>query len=184
MVEYTAHIEADDTMTGNTIDIGQRMADRLTNCGNAMAGIATEIRNHGCAVVGIGAEETDCRMAVSTFRGGIRVRRCGCLADRHGAVVTIGAQPGNSRMIETAVRVQCQETGSIVAVVALGVGRQMRRGFTDRQNPVMALAAIAKHFLVIDIRNYVKTQRGMAGFAHAAGGEVIRRFPRDFARSR
>ena len=89
MVEYTAHIEADDTMTGNTINIRQRVAERLADRGNAMAGITTEIRNHGCAVVGIGAEETDCRMAVSTFGGGIRVRRCGCLADRHGTVVAI-----------------------------------------------------------------------------------------------
>ena len=184
MVEYTTHIEADDTVAGNAVDIGQRMADWLTDCAKAMAGIATKIRNHGGGVVGIGVEETDSRMAVSTFGGGIRVRRCGCLTDRHGAVVAIGAQPGDSRMIEAAVRVQCQKAGGIVAVVALGVSRQMRCGFTDRQNTVMALAAIAKHFLVIDVRNYVKTQRGMAGFAHAAGGDVIRRFPRDLARSR
>ena len=59
-------------------------------------------------------------------------------------------------MIETAVRVQCQKTGGIVAVVAFGAGRLMKLGFTDRQNPVMALAAIAEHFLMIDIRNYVK----------------------------
>jgi hypothetical protein len=135
-------------------------------------------------MVGIGAEETDSRVAVAAFRSSIGVRRCGRFTNRHGAVVATGARPGNSRMVEAAVRIQRQKTGGIVAVVALGIGRLMKGGFTDCQNAVMALAAITKHFLVIDIRNYVKTQRGMAGFAHTAGGDVIRRFPRDFAWSR
>ena len=184
MVEYAAHIEAHDTVAGNTIDIRQWVAERLADRGNAMAGITTEIRDHGGGVVGIGTKETVSRMAVAAFNVGIRVRGRGRLADGHGAVVATGTSTCNTCVIKFAVRAKFEKAGGIVAVVAFGAGRLMKLGFTDRQNPVMALAAIAEHFLVIDIRNYVKTQRGMAGFAHAAGGEVIRRFPRDFARSR
>ena len=85
-------------------------------------------------------------------------------------------------MIKLAVRAKLEKTGGIVAVIAFGAGRLMKLGFPDCQNAVMALAAIAKHFLVIDIGNYVKTQRGMAGFAHTTGGDVIRRFPGNLAR--
>ena len=99
-------------------------------------------------------------------------------------VVAIGASTGNARMIETTVGFQCKKTGGIVAVIAFEGCRHVKTGFTDGQNAVMALAAIAKHFLVIDKGNYVKTQRGMAGLAHTTGCDVIRRFPRDLARAR
>jgi len=123
-------------------------------------------------VVGIDVEETRSRVAVDTLGVGIRVWGRGSLANGHGAIVATGAPPGNSRMIEAIVRIQYQKTGGIVAIVALGIGRQMKCGFTDRQNTVMALAAIAKHFLMIDKGNYVKTQGGMTGLAHIAGAEV------------
>ncbi len=135
-------------------------------------------------MVGIGAEETSSRVAIATLGAGIRVWGRGDLADGYGAVVATRARPGNSRMIEAAVRVQRQKTGGIVAVVALGIGRQMRCGFTDRQNTVMALAAIAEHFPMIDKRSPVETQRSMTGLAHTAGSGVIRRFTRNFARTR
>ena len=99
------------------------------------------------------------------------------------AVVATGASTGNTRMIKATICCQFEKTGGIVAVIAFEGCRHMKIGFTDRHNTVMAFAAIAKHFLVIDKRNYVKTQRGMAGFAHTAGGDVIRRFPRDLARA-
>ena len=99
-------------------------------------------------------------------------------------VVASGASTGNTRMIETTVGCQCKKTGGIVAVIAFERCRHVKTGFTDGQNAVMALATIAKHFLVIDKGNYVKTQRGMAGFAHTTGCDVIRRFPRDLARAR
>jgi hypothetical protein len=174
VVEYSAHVEANDTVACAAVYGWYRMTDWWSDCGYAMAGIAAEVGDNGGRVVGIGTEETDSRVAVAAFGSSIRMRRCGCLANRHRAVVTAGAGPGNSSMIEAAVRVQCEKAGGIVAVVALGVGRQMRCGFTDRQNPVMALAATAEYFLVINIRNYVETQRGMTGLAHAAGSDVIR----------
>ncbi len=135
-------------------------------------------------MVGIGAEETCSRVAVATLGAGIRVRGRGGLANGYDAVVATRARPGNSRMIEAAVRIQRQKTGGIVAVVALGIGRQMKCGFTNRQNTVMALAAIAKHFLMVDKRRSVETQRSMTGLAHATGSDVIRRFNRNFARTR
>lgn len=174
MVEYAAHIEAHDTVACATVYGWNWMAVRWSDCGNAMAGSAAEVGDHGSGMVGISAEETDSRVAIAAFRGGIRMRGRGCFANRHGAIMATGAGSGNTRMIEAAVRVQGQEAGGIVAVITLGVGRRMKFGFTDGQNAVMALAAITKHFLVIDIWNDVKTQRGMAGFAHAAGGDVIR----------
>jgi len=39
----------------------------------------------------------------------------------------------------------------------------------------MALAAVAKHFLVVDKGNDVKSQRGVAGLAPAGGSDVIQR---------
>ena len=53
----------------------------------------------------------------------------------------------------------------------------MKIRFTDGHNVVMALAAVAKHFLVVDKSNHVKTQRGMTGLAPTAGSDVIRRLP-------
>jgi len=184
MVEYAAHVEAHDTMTGNTINIRHRMTERLADCCNAMAGIAAKVGNNGRSVIGIGAEKTDCCMAVAAFGNSIGMWGCRRFADGYDAVVATRARPVNSRMIVAAVRIQCQKAGGVVAVVALGVGRRVKLGFADRQNAIVTLAAIAKYFLVINIRNCVKTQWSMAGFAQTTGGDVIRRFPRDFARSR
>ena len=184
MVEYATHIEAYDAVTCATVYGWNWMILRWPDRRNAMAGIAAEVRDHGGGMVGIGAEETDSRVAIAAFRSSFGVRRCRRLTNRHGAVVATDAGPGYSSMIEAAVRAQRQKTGGIVAVIAFGAGRLMKLGFPDCQNAVMALTALAKHFLMIDIGNYVKTQRGMAGFAHTTGGEVIRRFPRDLARAR
>ena len=161
-------------MAGNAIDNRYRMAVRGSDCANAMAGIAAGVGDHAGGVVGISTQETNRRMAVDAFGGGIRVRRRGCLANRHGAVMAIGTQSGNSAVIKAAVRVQRKETGGIVAIVAFGAGGQMRTGFTDRQNSVMASAAIAKYFLMIDKGGNVETQGSMTGLAHIAGGDVIR----------
>ena len=160
------------------------MAVRWPDCANTVAGVAADVGDHGGGVVGVGPQETNRRMAVGAFRGGIRMRGCGCLANRHGAVMAIGTQSGNSAMIKTAVRVQRKETGGVVAVVAFSAGGQVRTGFTYRQNPVMASAAIAKYFLMIDKRDNVETQGGMTGLAHIAGGDVIRRFPGNLTWSR
>lgn len=105
MVEYTAHIEAHDTVACATVYGWYRVPVRWPDCGYAMAGIAAEVGDNGRHVVGIGAEETDSRVAVAAFGSSIRMRRCRCLANRHRAVVTAGAGPGNSSMIEAAVRV-------------------------------------------------------------------------------
>jgi hypothetical protein len=98
------------------------------------------------------------------------------------AVVATGASTGNTRMIEFTVRSQLKKTGGIVAAITLEDRRHMEFGFTDRQNTIVACAAIAKHFLMVDIRNYVKTKRGMTGLARTTGSDVILRFPGDLAR--
>jgi hypothetical protein len=99
-------------------------------------------------------------------------------------VVAIGASTGNARMIETTVGFQCKKTGGIVAVIAFEGCRHVKTGFTDCQNTVMAFAAVAKRFLMVDKRDYVKTKRGMTGLAHTTGSDVILRFTSNFARTR
>ena len=60
----------------------------------------------------------------------------------------------------------------------------MKRGFADRQYAIMASAAVAKNFLVVDKSNDVETQRRMTGLAHTAGGDVIGRLSRYLSRPR
>jgi hypothetical protein len=100
------------------------------------------------------------------------------------AVVATGASTGNTRMIKATIGFQCKKTGGIVAVIAFEGCRHMKIGFTDRQNTVVAFAAVAKRFLMVDKRDYVKTKGGMTGLAHTAGSDVILRFPGYFARPR
>jgi len=104
--------------------------------------------------------------------------------DGRNAVVATGASTGNTRMIKATIGFQCKKTGGIVAVIAFEDRWHMEFGFTDRQNTVVAFAAVAKRFLMVDKRNHVKTQRGMTGLAHTAGSDVIRRFTGNLARSR
>ena len=52
VVENAAHVKADDTMTGTTIDCRYGVTDRWPDCVYAMAGIAAEVRHNRGAVVG------------------------------------------------------------------------------------------------------------------------------------
>src|SRR5210317_281786 len=95
-------------------------------------------------------------------------------------VMATGAAPENTGMIKTTVRFQFKKTGCIVAVIALRVGRGMKFGFAYRCCPVVAAAAIAKYFLVIDERDNGKSQGGVASLASATGGDMIPRLTRYF----
>ena len=79
-------------------------------------------------------------------------------------------------MVETAVRFQLEKTGRGVAVVALRIGQNVELGLADGDYIIMAFVASSKDFLVIDKRNDRKSQGRMAGFAHAAGRDMIQRF--------
>ena len=153
-----------------------------------MTGIATGSDNDGVGVVGEGAQKTGRRMTANALSTGNRmgtgrvVGSRGCLADSCAAVVATGAATRNTRVIELTVRAKFKKTGGIVTAIALGAGRLMKLGFTDCQHIVMASAAVAKHFLMIDKRNPVKTQRGMAGLANTTGSDMIQRFTRNLAR--
>ena len=68
--------------------------------------------------------------------------------------------------------------GGIMAVIAFGVCRYMEFRFTDGDDIIVTLTAIAKNFLMIDKGNNVKSLRGMAGLAHITGRNVIRHFRR------
>ena len=189
MVENTTgHFEGHDAMARVAIDVCYGMPNRLPQCrtrsiGN-MAGITgyTRTDNFRTGVVGVGIQKTGRGMTVTAFSVGDRVGAGrgvvfgGCLACSDGSVVTTAAHSGYTRMIEAAVRIQLQESGGIVAVIAFGFRRCMKWRFTDGQYAVVAFTAISKHFLVIDQDSSGESKRSMAGLAHITGGMVIRHF--------
>ena len=129
MVEYTGHIEAHDTVACAAVYGWYRVAVRRPDRGNAMAGIATEVRNNGRGMVGECIQETCSRMTGYAVRVGDRMsagRDVGCsrcLAYGRNAIVTARTTTRYARVIKLAVRAKLEKTGGIVAVVALGAGR-------------------------------------------------------------
>ena len=92
------------------------------------------------------------------------------------AVVATAASTGNTRMIKATIRCQYKKTGGIVAIIAFEGRRYMKFGFADGRYIVMALAAISKHFLVIDKGDNRKSQRCMTSFAVVGDSDVIAYF--------
>lgn len=200
VTEYSIETESRDAMAVSTVDDGHigsrhhRMTCRWI--GNtvggrySMAGIATGPDNGGVGVIGEGALKTRRRMTANALGTGDRMgaRRVvgsrGRFTGGRAAVVAGGTSTRDTRVIELAVRADFEKTDGIVAVIAFGAGRLMKLGFAYGHHAVMALAAVAKHFLVVDKRNHGKTQRGMAGFAPAGGSDVIQRLPWYLARPR
>ena len=113
-------------------------------------------------------------MAVTAFRAGNYMAFI--LSGGYRAVVATGARSDYIRVIEAAIRFQFQKMGGIVAVIAFGVRRCMKLGFSDGQVTIVTLAAIAKNFLMIDHGDIGKTRRSMAGMALIAGSDVRRCF--------
>ena len=125
-------------------------------CRTVVAGATCLTYNVSTSVVRVGWQEACRSMTVTAFRVGDRVgagRGVGggrCFTSGHSAVVATVACPGNARMIKAAVRCQLKKTDGIVAVIAFGICRCMRLGFTNSRYAVMAFAAISKYFLMID----------------------------------
>ena len=200
MIENAIQTESRDAMTVTTIDgshIGSchhrmphRRISNIVGGRYSMTGITTGSDDGGIGVVGEGAQETGRRMTANALSTGNRmgtrwvIGSRGRFAGGCAAVVATRTATRNTRVIELTVRAKFKKTGGIVAVIALGAGRLMKLGFTDCQHTVMALTAVAKHFLVVDRRDEVKSQRGMAGLTHTAGGDVIQRFPGNLTRAR
>lgn len=55
----------------------------------------------------------------------------------------------------------------------------MRLRLADGQLAVVTVAAVSRHFLVVDKRDYVESHGAMTGLAHVAGGDMITRFTAD-----
>ena len=185
MVENTAHIEAQDTMAYATIDVRYRMAVRMpgsdTSAVSSMTGIAGYSRpyNRGTGVVGEGTLKTFNRMAESAFNIGIRVvtvRGGRRLADGQIAIVAGDTASGNTRMVKATVRIEREKTGGIVAVGAFALRLPVKIGLTDGLHTVMAFAAIAKYFLVIDKVDYVKSHGRMTGLTGICGSDMETKF--------
>ncbi len=161
--------ESRDAMAVTTIDIttigsghhrmSHRWISNVVGGRYSMTGIATGSDDGGICVVGEGAQKTRRRMTANALSTGNRMgagrvigsrgRFAGCCA----AVVATGTATRNTRVIKLAVRAKFKKTGGIVAVVALGAGRLMKLGFPNCHNTVMAFAAVAKHFLMVDKRS-------------------------------
>lgn len=75
-------------------------------------------------------------------------------------------------MIKAAVRFQLQKMGGIVAIIAFGICRRMKFGFTDGQVTIVTLAAASKNFLMINKGDNVKTLGGVTGLARITGSDV------------
>jgi len=200
VIEYAIETESRDAVAVSAIDLSRidschhrmphRWISNIVGGRYSMTGIATGSDNGGVGVIGVGAQETRCRVTANALGTGNRmgagrvIGSRGRFADGCAAVVATGTSPGNTRVIKLAVRAKLEKTGGIVAVVALGAGRLMKLGFADCDYAVMTLAAGAKHFLVVDKGNHGKSQRGVAGLAPAGGGDMIQRLPRYLARPR
>ena len=178
MVENTTETESHDAMAHAAINVCDRMTYRWISClvsyGNAMTGITPIAHNGGIGVVRVSRQKTDCGMAVTAFRVGndmTFVLACG-----YCAIVATGARSGYIGMIKAAIGLQFQKMGGVVAVIAFGVRRSMKLGFSDGQLTIVTLTAISKNFLMIDHGDNGKTRRGMAGMALITGSDVLRRF--------
>jgi len=66
-----------------------------------------------------------------------------------------------------------------MASVAFSVSWRMKFGFANCENPVMALAAVTEHLLVVNIGGDIPCERGVTGFATVAGSDVVLRLGRD-----
>lgn len=88
-------------------------------------------------------------------------------------------------MIKAAVRRQQQKMAGVMAVIALGVRRRVKLGFTDGEHAVVAFAAAPEHFSMIHRVGGGKSQAlgTMTGRAHIAGSNVGRRLTRNVAES-
>ena len=66
-------------------------------------------------------------------------------------------------MIESAVRIECEEAGGRMTITALLCGTDVGPRFACGDNSVMAIAAITKHFRVINKSYFSKPFWRMTG---------------------
>ena len=82
-------------------------------------------------------------------------------------------------MVESSIRGECDEAGGRVANVTFCRGSEVNRRFANGNDAIMAAAACAEYFGVINkIRNGVACG-GMAGLAYIAGGHMSAWFARE-----
>jgi hypothetical protein len=79
-------------------------------------------------------------------------------------------------MVKTAIRQEFKKMAGIVALVTFGLCRLVKYRFANCPHVVMAVAAIAENFLVVNKGSDGKTLRCMTGLTHITGRKVIRVF--------
>ena len=94
MVEYTAHIEAYDTVARITFDIHYRVTGGLCLRSCTIVAGSTVIHEAGVGMIGVGRQEASRYMTVAAFGvgnrvcAGWRVIRGSCFAYSDGTVMT------------------------------------------------------------------------------------------------
>lgn len=141
-----------------------------------MTGITAIFSHNWGGVIWISTNEAGGVMTGSAL--GVRVMGIVAVVRTHGdcAVVTTGALPDDSCMVEAAVRVQVQEMISVMAVATFCVGLDMEFRFSDRRNIVMAITAGPENLIMIDYADQVKPVRSMTGLTQVAGTRMCNRF--------
>ena len=80
---------------------------------------------------------------------------------------------GNGRVVKTAIGRQRQKTGSVVTIAAFRGCCDVMSGFPGGYDTIVAAAAFAEYFVVINEGGNVKTKSCMTSLAHITGCYVI-----------
>ena len=121
-----------------------------------MATVAALAHHVWTGMVRIGRQKTLGSVTETAIRGGSDMILI--LAPGSGAVMAALAGTGNTAMVESAIRIQFEESRGVVAIITFGTGFNVERRLADCQDPVMALATGTEDFKVIYVRDLVKTQ--------------------------
>lgn len=146
VVESTTHVKCADAMAGHAIHACRGMVRRLSARIGAV--VAADTGDRYVAMVYIGRQEGGCRVTVAAlgFSGDVPcVHARGC-----GAVVASSARAGTGAVVEAAAGQAIKKVIRIVAFIARLGRRYMKLRFSYGKHTVVALAADAKDFMVID----------------------------------
>lgn len=99
-------------------------------------------------------------------------------AGRRDAGVTLNTVSIYAGMVVAAVRLYIQKSVSIVAFIAFPGCCDMENRMEYGVGAIVTATAFTKYFVVVYNAGDLKSKGGMTGFAHIAGGYVIRNFLR------
>lgn len=179
VIENPTHAEGDGAMTGCAVHSYHWMCYDRACCTDAMAGVAANVQYRRAAMIGKRINKTLSRVTLTALAVRFRVRRTGRFPGGYGTVMATRAGTQNAAMVESAIEIQVQKVDGVVAIVTLGVGVDVKLGFSQRQITIVALAALAEYFQVIDETDERKAQGAVAGLAGITCSQMSRRLVGD-----